>query len=162
MRTGKLILIVITVLIVLGCVAGAVLYQVNEFYSRTDPVLNEIVESLHPLFEKEDFTGQLHKLNQGKITDKVSISKSKAGSYTINKKHVHICMQDEEGEYYDRNMLIYVLIHELAHVICDEIGHTPKFNQINDELLVEAAKLGLYDPSSPIIVDYCKHHESHD
>jgi hypothetical protein len=162
MRTGKTIVIVATIVIVICCVVGAVLYQIKEFYDKRDPVLEEIKSSLKPLFDKEDFSGLLTKLNNGNLVEKTPIYKSKGGSYTINKKHVHICMHDELGEYYDRNMLIYVLIHELAHVICDEVGHTELFNMINDELLVEAAAMGLYNPSIPILVDYCKHHESHD
>jgi hypothetical protein len=48
-------------------------------------------------------------------------------------------------------MLTYVGLHELAHVLCDEVGHTAKFYQIFDELLDKAHQMGLYDPSIPII-----------
>ena len=43
-------------------------------------------------------------------------------SYTINKKKVHLCIKDENGNYYNDNMLVYVSLHELAHVLCDEVG----------------------------------------
>ena len=133
MRTGKILLLIAIILIIVGCIIGAIMYQVHEFYARSDPVLDEITSALETLFQKDNFKDTLTDLNHGSLLDKVTIRKSKTGSYTINKKHVYICMHDKHGEYYDRNMLIYVLIHELAHVICDEIGHTDKFNQINDE-----------------------------
>ena len=66
-------------------------------------------------------------------------------------------MFDEDGDYYHENMLIYVILHELSHVICDEIGHTDKFHRIFDAVLEIATADGLYDPSIPVIRDYCQH-----
>ena len=78
-------------------------------------------------------------------------------SYTINKQKVHLCLKDQKGDYYNENMLTYVALHELAHVICDEVGHTDKFYAIFDELIDKAHGMGLYDPSIPVIQDYCMH-----
>lgn len=78
-------------------------------------------------------------------------------SYTINKRKVHLCLKDQNGDYYNENMLTYVGLHELAHVLCDEVGHTEKFYRIFDDLLAKAHEMGLYDPSIPIIQDYCMH-----
>ena len=78
-------------------------------------------------------------------------------SYTINKKYIFICLYDEHGNIYPENQLIHVLLHEIAHSVCDEIGHTEKFNQILDIFLIEAEKNGLYDPKIPAIVDYCQY-----
>ena len=83
-------------------------------------------------------------------------------SFTINKQQVHLCLKDEHGNYYDENMLLYVALHELSHVICDEIGHTPKFWAIFDKVLEKASKIidpetgvPIYDPNGPIVQDYC-------
>lgn len=78
-------------------------------------------------------------------------------SYTINKQKVHLCLKDKNGDYYNENMLTYVGLHELAHVLCDEVGHTEKFYRVFDDLLDKAHEMGLYDPSIPIIQDYCMH-----
>lgn len=78
-------------------------------------------------------------------------------SFTINKQHVYICMKDENGKYYDENMLVYVLLHELAHVLCDEIGHTEKYRKIFRSLLHRAHEAGLYDPSKPPLDNYCNY-----
>ena len=156
----KIVLIVCVIVITLLCVGALTVYQVNEFYSTNDPVLGEISSLLHDYFEKDHFPegGEIGQLNGRNVIDEITIQSSNGGSYTINKKAVHICMKDIKGDYYDRNMLIYVLIHEIAHVICDEIGHTPKFHRINDELLEHATKHSIYDPSQPIPLDYCSHH----
>lgn len=76
-------------------------------------------------------------------------------SYTINKEKVFLCLRDRNGKYYDDNMLTYVLLHELAHMKCDEVGHTKKFYQIFDDLLQKATDMKLYNPSIPIVQDYC-------
>lgn len=48
-------------------------------------------------------------------------------SYTINKTYVFICLKDEKGKLYQQNQLVLVIAHEIAHALCDEIGHTEKF-----------------------------------
>ena len=78
-------------------------------------------------------------------------------SFTINKKTIYLCIKDENGRYYNENMLVYVLLHELAHVICNEIGHTEKYKTIFKSLLDKASLHGLYDPNKPPIENYCKY-----
>lgn len=77
-------------------------------------------------------------------------------SYTLDKKEIFLCLRDEYNNYYDENFLTYVALHEYAHVLCDEIGHTNKFHNIFKQLLNEAIDEGLYDPSKPIINNYCQ------
>lgn len=112
------------------------------FHTYQDPVLKDLVESvkhLHPKFEKIRF----FEANK---------------SYTINKKYVYLCLRDENGKYYNRNMLVYVLLHELAHTLNKESGHTKKFAKIFNNLLIQAAKEGIYNPSIPPVEQYCGHH----
>ena len=53
-------------------------------------------------------------------------------------------------------MLVYVGLHELAHVLCDEIGHTDKFYAIFDKLMDKAEEIGVYDRNIPVVDNYCK------
>lgn len=76
-------------------------------------------------------------------------------SYTINKNAVHLCKVDKDGQMYDKNQLILVLIHEISHALCDEVGHTQKFNEIFEDLLDKAAKKGIYNPAIKSDPDYC-------
>jgi predicted metal-dependent hydrolase len=39
---------------------------------------------------------------------------------------------------------MYVAVHEIAHIGCPEIGHTPLFKKINKFLLERAVNKGLY------------------
>lgn len=132
-----IVLMVFLILILINVVRT----RVTEYYEQMDPMLVRIKETLiplHPCVENLKFY-------EGKK------------SYTINKKKVYLCLKDDNGEYYDFNMLIYVSIHELSHVICDEIGHTPKFHRIFRDMLELAEQKNIYDSSIPIIKNYCGH-----
>ena len=81
-------------------------------------------------------------------------------SFTIDKKVSYICLKDANGSYYQDNMLVYVILHELAHVLCDEVRppneeHTPKWEAIFKELLARAEAGGVYNSKIPILSDYC-------
>lgn len=78
-------------------------------------------------------------------------------SYTINKTYVHICKVDENGQLYDKNMLTHVLLHEIAHAICPEIGHTDRFHSIFEELKEAAICKKLFDPNKPLVQNYCQY-----
>jgi hypothetical protein len=129
--------------IVLILVLSWIIYkQVHEYHLQNDPMLEtlkQILKPVHPIFENL-------KLYKG---DK---------SYTINKDKTFLCLYDEKGEYYPINMLIYVLLHEVSHSLnTKDIGHTPEFHRIFDELLEKATSLGLYNANIPIIQNYCDH-----
>lgn len=114
---------------------------IESFTSSKDPLLDELkkqLATLHPKFENVELY----------VGDK---------SYTINKKKVYICLKDDNGRYYNRNMLCYVILHEYAHMLCDEVGHTNKFYAVFDDLLKQASNIGLYDPTIPPIRNYCGH-----
>lgn len=132
-----IVLLVFLILILINVVRT----RVTEYYEQMDPMLVRIKETLIPL---HPCVANL-KFYEGKK------------SYTINKKKVYLCLKDDDGEYYNFNMLIYVSIHELSHVICDEIGHTAKFHRIFRDLLELAEQKNIYDSSIPIVKNYCGH-----
>ena len=76
-------------------------------------------------------------------------------SVTINKKNIKLCVTNKNGMTYNYNILLYVAIHELSHVLCDEQHHTQKFEKINSLLLQRAIDLELYNPNIKIPSNYC-------
>ncbi len=82
--------------------------------------------------------------------------KAATKSYTVNKKYIHICMKDRDGIYYDDQVLLNVMIHELSHAINkDDVGHTTKFYKICNDLLDKAAEKGAYEKKTVIPENYC-------
>ena len=77
-------------------------------------------------------------------------------SFTINKRTTYICSKKDNGAYYTDNMLIYVILHELAHALCSDIDdHSKQWESIFDKLLERAEKGGVYDSSIPLVDGYC-------
>lgn len=118
------------------------LCPVVETFQKEDPKLEQLKNLVRPL--------------RPDVVDNIVFLEDKR-SYTINKKKVYLCLRDENGEYYNDNMLMFVLLHEMAHVMCDEIGHTAKFQQIFQQLLDEASSMKIYDPSIQPIQNYCEY-----
>jgi len=136
------IILGILIIFILICIVYRQFRKIKEGMSSNDPILRRLKQKLvavHP-----------------KVNDLTFFEDKE--SYTINKKDVYLCLRDENNEYYNENMLIYVTLHEVAHAICDEIGHTQKFHEIFESLLDRAYNMGIYNPSIPIIQDYCQHH----
>jgi len=72
-------------------------------------------------------------------------------SYSVNKgEKISICIRSSDNEeFIDENTILFVVIHELSHVMTEEIGHTPLFWSNMRYLLEEGEKVGIYEP-----VDY--------
>jgi len=134
--------VIVLFVLFLALLTYVIYSRLTEYFSQLDPMLKEIQQALEPLHPRV----KTLKFFEGNK------------SYTINKKKIYMCLRDEHGNYYDKNMLIYVAIHELAHVLCDEIGHTEKFHRIFQELLEKAQDLQIHDASKPIVRNYCGHH----
>lgn len=79
-------------------------------------------------------------------------------AYTENKEEITLCLVDPDSKRnYDINTIMYVALHELAHVITPEgkEEHGPEFRQNFANLLVEGTRAGIYDPNKKIPDRYC-------
>lgn len=107
--------------------------------------------------------------NMTHITDLVARTKKiyimetpqdeKYTSYTVNKgEKIVFCLRSKTlDSIHDMNTLMYVVIHEMAHVGCPEYGHTNLFKKIFKFLLVQSIQIEIYQPidyrTNP--VNYC-------
>ncbi len=78
-------------------------------------------------------------------------------AYSVDKgKLIGICT-NHKGEYTDENTMIFVYLHELAHVMSDEYGHDDEFWN-NFSYLLEIAishNLYVYQPFHVQNINYC-------
>jgi len=150
--------------VVCGVLLGICLLKLKDELNGSYPsklsrsILQEIYSDLIHLFyykKPGKFIGPLEPLNDLKVLQNLVMVEDNE-SYTINKKIIHLCTKDpQNGRVYDKNTLMFVVLHELAHVLCPEIGHTETFLSINYALLDHAVRNGVYDPSKPFIKNYC-------
>lgn len=85
------------------------------------------------------------KFNPNNISE--SGAKSKHTSYSVNKgEKIIFCLRqkNEEQTFVDENTIMFVAIHELAHIMTLSIGHEPEFWNNFKILLREAVTLGIY------------------
>ena len=147
---------IVIILAIVGLVVYITTQILEEFNLQDDPILPELKSKIAPLFSKDaKYTGILDVINKRDLLNEVGLYKGNK-SYTINKEKIFLCLKDKNDEYYDTNMLLYVLLHEISHALCDEVGHTKKFNDIFNALLKEAVKKGIYDENKPIMQNYCQ------
>jgi len=90
--------------------------------------------------------------NPNKLSENIKGGKDNT-SYSLNKgEKVVLCIrQKEDDSFVDENTMMYVILHELAHIMSDSIGHTDEFWE-NFEFLLENAE----DANIYIGVDYEK------
>lgn len=79
-----------------------------------------------------------------------------SSSYTEDKSVIYLCLRDERGNYYPMNTLMYVALHEIAHILNKEnYGHTPEFHDIFNKLLCKASEKRVYNPDTDHGDMYC-------
>jgi len=95
--------------------------------------------------------------------DHVKVRENEGGndltSYSVNKgEELVFCIRSKSNnKIHDINELLYVAIHEIAHIGCPETGHTKLFAKINLFLLRKALDMGIYHyrDYSANPVEYC-------
>ena len=67
-------------------------------------------------------------------------------SYSVNKgEQIVFCLRSKKDfQLHNINLLMYVALHEMAHVACPEMNHTPLFKKIFSFFTRVAIKLNLY------------------
>ncbi|ULY68455.1 putative metal-dependent hydrolase [Chlorella virus XW01] len=110
-----------------------------------------------------EFKKYINLLEKGFNSNRTTIYENKRNtdttSYNVNKgEEMVFCLKDKKNnELHNINLLMYVAIHEMAHIACPEIGHGDLFQKIFKFLTEIAIKLKLYTKydfsSKP--VEYC-------
>lgn len=79
-------------------------------------------------------------------------------SYSVNKgEKIYLCLRSKkDNQIHKMNVIMYVVIHELAHVGSVSIGHNKEFYDNFHYLLEEAEKIGIFKKSkSNKNIEYC-------
>tara|TARA_B100001057_G_C22609447_1_gene855956 strand:+ start:296 stop:934 length:639 start_codon:yes stop_codon:yes gene_type:complete len=124
--------------------------------------LSSDIKKNHKKYTKQNIT-DIKRLDKNFRPD--NISESNPGnnytSYSINKgEKIVFCIRHKhteiKGELVDINTIMFVAIHELAHLMTKSIGHTPEFWDNMRFLLKHGIDLGVYK-----YVNYNEHKEKY-
>lgn len=97
------------------------------------------------LKKNNKFNQLVAKYNSRNISE--SMASSNYTSYSVNKgDKIVLCIRDKskEGKIIDINTIMFVTIHELAHIETKSIGHTPEFWDNMKKLLIISEEIGIY------------------
>ena len=147
------------------------LYLVRDLNDKqtADNMLAKIKQTINKLnnylFEnKETYTDYSRYIEQLNNRIKYTIISENNGdsnttSYSVNKgDELVICIRNyNTNEFHDFNLIMYVVLHEISHIACPEIGHGDLFKKIFAFMTNTAIKLNLYKKINFDInpADYC-------
>jgi len=110
--------------------------------------LNVIVNTLRNDSIKSESVSRLIKLWDRGVTVKETGNMESDAAYVINKRYMSICLKDfvKKINLENLNLLTYVGIHELSHIMSIEIGHGDEFKTNFKFLLDYSKKIKYTDP----------------
>jgi len=133
----------------------------NEAANKLASIGNSLQSLIDSLDEEEEEKGKYNKqlkesFNPDYITE--NIPGSTYVAYSVNKgEELSLCVREKDTEVFmDNNIIIFVAIHELSHIMTPETGHTPLFWNNMKYLLEKASAMGIYTPT-----DYRKNPETY-
>lgn len=83
------------------------------------------------------------------------ILSSRDRTFVANKETIYLVLRHSNDDLFDYPTILQAAIHEMAHILCTETGHSDNFYQIEDYLIQQAIKRqllsnGFYpDPDYP-------------
>ena len=128
--------------------AANLLAQIEErLYKIRDHCINNINNHDYGRYKKYIIRLK-NKFHRNRTQIYENTTKKGSTSYSVNKgEELVFCIRHRKKnrkKLHDINTVMYVAIHELAHIACPEIGHTPLFNQIFRFLLNVGIEIKVY------------------
>ncbi len=132
-----------------------------------EKVINNMFTLKDYLYENKEkfptftiYIKQLYKnLNKNRTLIYENDPKSNLTSFSVNKgEEIAFCLKSKKtGKLHDLNLIMYVALHEMAHIACPEIGHGDLFKKIFRFLTLQAIEIGLYNFDNYDLnnVEYC-------
>lgn len=119
-----------------------------------------LLENIEKFQDMREYIELLDKnLNPKRTKIYEGVDDSEYTSYSVNKgEEIVFCLKSKKtGELHDINLIMYVALHEISHLACPEIDHTPLFKRIFAFICQKAIDIDIYkhqnyeqDP-----VEYC-------
>ena len=141
--------------------------QKNESAKLLEEITNnmfKLKDYLYQNIEKfPDMREYIKQLNRNLDKDRTLIyendPKSDLTSFSVNKgEEIAFCLRSKQTDnLHQLNLIMYVALHEMAHIACPEIGHGDLFKKIFKFLTEIAIELQLYklDNYEQSPVEYC-------
>lgn len=128
--------------------------RASNLLAQTTDKLKYLVENMNARYRNRKNVQRLVE-NFNPTTIKETLPTSEYTAYSENKgEKLAFCLNKNKKNnenLIDQNTLMFVAIHEIAHIMTVSVGHTEEFWQNFKFLLENAVELGIYEP-----IDYKK------
>lgn len=131
----------------------------TSMYYADNPMEKDVAGKFGKVATREEIQERvqqlIHNYDAKDIHEISPLNKDGSTSYTENKKTLILCLRrkkaDENGDHplHDINTMMFVVLHELTHMMNDEWGHPYEFWVLFKFVLENAVEAGVYTP-----VDY--------
>lgn len=124
--------------------------EIADLLAKINKNVIKLLDSLKKS-KDERFIRLIDRYNPDSLGENLDNKSYKA--YSLNKgEEISLCLRNTDNSIIqDMNTIMFVLLHELTHVMTNEIGHTDRFWENMDLLLKKSEEAGVYTP-----VDYSK------
>lgn len=126
---------------------------------RMNLLKNHLVNNINNYPEYIEYINLLNDNFTSNTVIRENYNESNYTSYSVNKgEQLVFCLRSREtNNLHPINLIMYVAIHEMGHMACPEIGHTPLYNRIFRFLIQEAMRINIYefDDYSQNSQEYC-------
>lgn len=115
-----------------------------DYLADINKELTKLVNHMMAKYPENNDVKQLYENYNPKSVSEGSIE-SGYTSYSVNKgEKIILCIRQVDRSFVEKNVVLYVAIHELAHIMTPDIGHTPLFWSNFRWLLEEAILIKMY------------------
>ncbi len=117
-----------------------------DYLAKVSENVNILVEYMY-VNELPDTDTSIRLYNRWQMCDlKETPSSEKSAAYTLNKStEIRLCIRTSSG-FEDINTSMFVILHELAHVMSIGFGHGEEFKQNFSYIVNIASNIGIYYP----------------
>jgi hypothetical protein len=123
----------------------------SELYN-SDDIVSTMHAILTPEYVQERVTQLMNNYDSDKVYEISPLNKEGNTSYTEDKARLVLCLREKEknlnGEHelHDINTIMFVVLHELSHMMNKEWGHPEGFWVLFKFMLLNAVEADVYQP----------------
>lgn len=119
----------------------------SNYLAKINEKIDLLVDYMHDNNLPDPDTGKRLYHRWKKCDLKETNSSEKSAAYTLNKStEIRLCIRDSNGLFEDPNTSMFVILHELAHVMSVSYGHGDEFKRNFSYITHLASSLGIYEP----------------
>jgi hypothetical protein len=119
------------------------------YFSSKDNYLESLIPMVHQILSKCNQKEIAHLIIKNQKTlGNLQLRNSKDKTYTANKQKIYLITERSDGKKYNQDTILFVLLHEVAHILSPDEHHTKGFFEIEKKLHRKAIELGVLNISN--------------